>query len=74
MAGLVGDDADQLAGMIGFHDQAGVEEQIKPLGDEGVQTSIFDQMDLNRIWIDASLLEQWRGVDANGIFDFRIPD
>jgi hypothetical protein len=63
-----------LTGVLGSHDQADVDEQIESFGDEGVQLPVFYQMDLNRRRLDARLFEQWRGVQADGIFNFRIPN
>ena len=45
MAGLMGDHADDLAGMFSLHQQAGVDEQPLPAGDKGIQARILDDMD-----------------------------
>ena len=72
VAGFVGDDADQLAGVLDLHQQPGIEEQLLATGDEGVYLRVLDDVDLDRRRIEAGDLEHWRGELPNGIFDLRV--
>ena len=74
MAGLVGDDADQLIGAVGDDQQTGIEEQPLTTGNEGVEALVVNYMDIYRRSIEAGAFEQWRRVGADGTFDFRVSD
>ena len=72
MAGLVGDDADELIGRLAAQDRAAVHEQVLAAGDEGVEGRVVDDVDMNRGRIEAGRGEDWRRVGADDIFDLGI--
>ena len=74
MAGFVRDHPDQLVRRVGRDQQAGVNEDFLSAGDERVQRRRLHDQDFYGVRVDARGLEQWRAVDADGSFDFRIPD
>ena len=71
---FMGQHADDLAGSLGLHQETGMNEYSLAAGHEGIEAAVVDYMDRNGAWIEARGLEEWRYVDANGIFDFRIAD
>ena len=62
VAGLVGDDADEFARRLALHDDAGVDEDVAAVGDEGVEGAVVDDLDL-----DAGLLEAGGPEDRAGV-------
>ena len=72
MAGLVRDHADDLVRIVGLGQKPAIDEHVVALRHEGVDLVAGDQMQLDGRGRNARRLEQWRGVDADGIFDFRV--
>ncbi len=74
VAGFVGEHADHLTRVLRLLQQPGVDEDLHPAGDEGIQPFVPHQVYLHRGNVDPGRPEHWRGVNADGIFDFRIAD
>ena len=74
MAGLVGQDADDHAGVLGLQQQAGIDENMPPARDESVELLVVDDMDANIGAGDADRPENRCAVGADGAFDLGIPD
>jgi len=74
VAGFVGDDPDDLAGVGALHQKAGVEEQFLAAGDESVEGGVIDDVNLDRRRIEAGRLEHWRRKNPDGIFDLGVAD
>ncbi len=72
MAGFVRDHPHDLVGVVGAHQQPGIQEQVLPAGDEGVDIVAIDDEDADIVRLQPCRREQWRRIVADGIFDFRI--
>ena len=48
VAGLVGEDADDLVRRLGVHERADIDEDLLPVRHEGVERAVVDQDDLGR--------------------------
>ena len=51
-----------------------MDEYPLPAGHECVEAAVIDDMDRHGARIEARRFKEWRDIDANGIFDFRIAD
>ena len=69
----MGDDADDLIGGSGAHDEAGIDEKIAAAGNERVQTVVIHDIDFDAA-AESRRAEDWCGVTGNDIFHFRIAD
>src|SRR3546814_15885393 len=69
---LVRNHADQLSGLGGALDQAGVEEEVQAAGDEGVEARIVDEVDPHVPGIERGGLEDWRRIGADDTFDLGV--
>lgn len=74
VTGLVGDHADHLIGVGRRHQEAGVEEDALAAGDKGVDPRIVDEVNVDRLGIEAARAEKWRSVGADDIFDLGVAD
>ena len=74
MAGFMCDDADDLSRIFRPHQQAGIDKQALPPGDEGIQRRIVDDMYLDVACGEPGCFENGPGVDADGIFYFGVAD
>jgi hypothetical protein len=74
VAGFVGDDADHLVGGLGLGQQAGVDEDLHPVGDEGVDALVVDDVDLHRRGIEAGGGEDRIGIGPQGCLDLGVAD
>ena len=70
----MGEHADHLTGAIGPLQQACVHEYPLPARHEGVQACVLDQMNADERGVQPCDVEQWRGVNPDGIFDLGIAD
>ncbi len=73
MAGFVRDHADHLVGAFAPHQQSGIDEQVHAAGDEGVQAVVVDQIDGDRRRVESGGVKQWRGINADNVFNLRVP-
>ena len=74
VAAFVGDDADQLLGVVALHQQAGMDKEILAARDEGVDRILFDQDDVDRFGFDAGRLEDWPSVTSDDMLNFGVAD
>lgn len=74
VAGFVRDHADDLSGVLGAHDQAGIDEQVLSASNEGIQRTVMHQKDVDGLRRQAGGVEQWRAIGPDGIFDLRVAD
>ncbi|MEZ5837843.1 MAG: hypothetical protein R3D03_19305 [Geminicoccaceae bacterium] len=70
----MGDHASHLIEALAAHQQAGVDEQVLPARDEGVQPRIGDHVDLHRIRIEPGCGEQRVGHAREDPFDLLVAD
>ena len=74
MAGFVCDHAQGLQGRFRRHQKAGMQEHARPLGHEGVEGVVCDQVHVDSARAQPGGLKQGGGVDPYGVFDFRVAD
>ncbi len=74
MAGFVSQHADHLVRRLGFDQRADVDENLLPVGDEGVEAAVADQNDLRGARIDPGRAEDRSGIVAHELLDLRIAD
>ena len=74
VTGLVRDDADHFVGRLGFGQQAGVDEDLHAVGDEGVDPLVVDDVDLHRRGIEPGGGEDRVGIGAQGRLDLGVAD
>jgi len=74
MAGLVGDYALELVRVLSFDDDPGMQEDVLPAGNEGVQAGIGNDVDIDIGRFEAGSLDEGIGIIAQQMLDFRIPD
>ncbi len=74
VAGFVRDHADHLVGRLGLGQQAGMDEDLHAVGDEGVDALVVDDVDLDREGIEAGRGEDRIGIGAQGRLDLGIAD
>ncbi len=71
---LVGDHADDLAGVVAPHQQARVQVHVQAVGDERVERAIVDEMDADRRGIERRGREKWRREGPDGSLDLGVAD
>ncbi len=71
VAGLMGDDADDLVGGVGLQQRAGVDEHAAA-GDEGVEAWIVDEDDVDARFREPGSLEDRPRIVAHQGLDFRV--
>ena len=57
MPDFMGQHADDFVRCLGFHQEAGMDENPLPARDEGVQATVVDDMDRHGARIEAGCLE-----------------
>ncbi len=74
MSDLVRDHPRQLVGVLGAHQEAGVDEQVHAAGDEGVEGIVLDDVDVDRIAAQSRRLEDRVGQLVQVVLDLGVPD
>ena len=72
MAAFVGENANQLVGGLGPHDQAGIYEYPLPSGHEGVERTVLDDHDLHPVGVEAGRLPDRNDECPDGVFDLGV--
>ena len=72
--GLMRQNADRLVRRLRLEQQAGVNEDALAARHEGVDARILDQIDPDRLGIDARRLEDGAGIEAQQPLDLGIAD
>jgi hypothetical protein len=70
----VRDDADQLVGILGLNDQAGVDEHVLAAGREGVDVVVLDDEDLDALGVQARGGEDRITVGVQRRLDLGVAD
>src|SRR5690606_12976613 len=74
MAGLMRQNAEQLADIAYPQDQPGMDVDRLATGDEGVEAVILDEMNADTVGGKAGRREDWRQHRADASFQLRVAD
>ena len=74
VAAFMGDDADDLIGCLGLHQQPGMDEHVLPIHDEGVEGAVVDDMDPDALRPEPRRGEDRLGVGSDQGLGFRVAD
>jgi hypothetical protein len=74
VAGFMGHHPGELPGILGAHDQPGVEEQVHAAGDERVQLIVIDDVDPHRVAPEAGGVQERPRHLLQARFDFGVAD
>ena len=72
MAGFVGEHADDLVRRLGVHERADIDEDLLPVGHEGVEGAVVDEDDLGRLGVDAGGAEDRRRIVAQELLGLGV--
>ena len=74
MTGFMGQNSDDFIGGFGLDDSSGIDEHALAIDNKSVEAVVFDQMDADIVWLEASRLENRAGIVLDQFFGFCIPD
>ncbi len=74
VAGFVGDDPDQLVGVLGLLDQAGIDIDGQAAGGEGVDVLVADQHHVDVLGVQPRGFPDGQAVLVHDLLDLRVAD